>query len=192
MKLDRNALMAGLVLLLVLLAGAVLGGTVVKTLMPQFGPPGMLRGGGPPGGPPGGGPPEPEVVARLMGRELGLTSEQQTQVEVLLREEMAATRALMEELRPKLDGQHARSRERLEALLTPEQKQRLDQLRPVPPDGEPLGPLGGPARRPPPFGGPPRGHFGGPPPGGPPPGGRFPPPQHPPPGGEPQPPPPPP
>ena len=131
--------------------GAGLTGARFLRLGPGFG----HRGG--PGGP-GGRPPSPAGIAERMKGELGLTADQQKQIEEAFRTGedrlegfRTRTRTEFDDLRRQLDAD-------IEKVLTPEQFARYKTLRrPEPPDG----------RRPPP----PDGGFdprGGPPPGPPP------------------------
>ena len=162
MKIDRAALTAGLVLLMVLLTGAVLGAVLARA-WPAPGP-GPLGPPPPPGGRPME-PPPPEALADRLRVELRLTGEQHAQVRDLLQREMEQTRALLDQVRPRLEEAHRQARQELRALLTPEQARRLDEMdRHPPPPGPPPGPPGphgphGPPPWPPP----------GPPPGPPPP-----------------------
>jgi Spy/CpxP family protein refolding chaperone len=142
-----------------------------------------------------GGPPSPWVGQRMdflkfMGDRLGLSQEQREQIDRLIKESQQRTRELWEPVAPKLQEEMRRLKEAVDAVLTPEQRAKAEELhkqrfsRPPGERGERPGRWGdgqGPRRRPP--GAPQDG--GGPPPGPPqegPGGGQSTPPPDPPPG----------
>lgn len=61
-----------------------------------------------------------------MRRDLELTDEQAAQVRSILEETRREYRALREETRPRYDGIRHGARERIRALLTPDQRERFD------------------------------------------------------------------
>lgn len=149
----------------------------------------------PPGPPMPGGPPSPWVGQRMdflkfMGDRLGLSPEQQEEIDRLIKETQQRTRELWEPVAPKLQEEMRRLKDAVDAVLTPEQRAKAEELhkqrfsRPPGERGERPGRWGdgpGPRRRPP---GAPQDN-GGPPPGPPPQapgGGQSAPPPGPPPG----------
>jgi Spy/CpxP family protein refolding chaperone len=137
----------GLFVSVVFVLGMAAGAGLMRVM--RFGPP-----PGPRRPPP---PPSPAMMADRLTRDLSLTPDQRTQLEVVLRQGSerlerfhAATGDAYAKLRKELDAD-------IERLLTPEQQVKFRARRPEPRGG-----------RPPREGGPPR---GGPPPpdGGPPP-----------------------
>jgi hypothetical protein len=64
------------------------------------------------------------LLPAQMGEDLGLTPEQQREIERILREEQAAIRALTEQLQPALMAVIERSRDRIQEVLTDEQAAR--------------------------------------------------------------------
>jgi Spy/CpxP family protein refolding chaperone len=145
--LGRRRLWIGLFVSVIFVLGMAAGAGLTR--MMRFGPP-----FGPRRPPP---PPSPAMMADRLTRDLSLTPEQRTQLEVVLRQGSerlerfhAETGDAYGKLRKELDAD-------IERLLTPEQQVKFRARRPGPRDG-----------RPPRDGGPPR---GGPPPpdGGPPP-----------------------
>jgi Spy/CpxP family protein refolding chaperone len=149
-------MIAGLVLLLVALAGGLAGLAVDRlVLLPhRFGGPGF----GPHDrrGPP---PPNHEFRDRF-AHDLGLTDDQQVRIDSLMDRQMREMRAIRSQVQPRVDSIIGRTRRELDAVLTPEQRQKAEVLRkqhPPPPrppdDGMPGGP-GGPEG--PPDGPPPR------------------------------------
>lgn len=104
-------------------------------------------------------PPPPPPVFHMLG-ELGLSTQQQQQAQDIRDRHEPKLRAIFLENFPKLRAAHNQMEEELRTILTPEQRQKLDELK---------------TRRP--F----RGGFGPPPPGMGPPGAGLPPPFPPPP-----------
>ncbi len=146
-------MMAGLVLLLVALAGGLAGVALDRlVLLPHmFGG----RGFGPRGrhGPP---PPNHEFRDRF-AHDLGLTDYQQVRIDSLMDRQMREVRAIRSQVQPRVDSIIARTRHELDAVLTPVQRQKAEALRkqhPPPPPPPEDGMPGGPDR--PPDGPPPR------------------------------------
>ena len=83
-------------------------------------------------------------------RELELTPEQQRSVDSIMTQQMADFRRLRESMQPRFDSVIATAQSRLEAVLTPAQREKLKSLRAQ----EAFGPrdsFGGRERRPPHF-----------------------------------------
>jgi len=138
-------------------AGAAAGAGLHAWLGPRPGP-----RHGPPGGPP------PRGLPPYL-RELDLSADQERQAEAIFERHRAAIDAVMRDSMPRIQAIDERVEEELGAILRPEQKARLAELRKRRPPPPPPGARGGP-------GGPPTPDF---PPG---PGGFPPPPPGPPPG----------
>jgi Spy/CpxP family protein refolding chaperone len=68
-----------------------------------------------------------EIIGR-MTHEVGLTPEQQTQVTAIVDDTHAQWRALYSPLDPKKDEIRQQSRAKLRALMTPEQKVKLEEF----------------------------------------------------------------
>ncbi|HSY59888.1 MAG TPA: hypothetical protein VK795_10020 [Terriglobales bacterium] len=68
-----------------------------------------------------------EIIGR-MTHEVGLTPEQQTQVTAIVDDTRAQWRALYSPLDPKKDEIRQQSRAKLRALMTPEQKVKLEEF----------------------------------------------------------------
>jgi Spy/CpxP family protein refolding chaperone len=149
----RGRMIAGLVLLLVALAGGLAGVAVDRlVLLPH------LFGGrdvGPRGrhGPP---PPNHEFRDRF-AHDLGLTDDQRVRIDSIMDRQMREVRAIRREVQPRVDSIIGRTRHELDAVLTPDQRQKAEILRkkhPPPPrppdDGMPGGPDGPPDAPPPP------------------------------------------
>jgi Spy/CpxP family protein refolding chaperone len=119
----------------VLAVGAAL---LPATSMAQNGPPPAEKRGGPGGGRMG----FEQMVARL-DEAVTLTDEQKTKIAAIYKEQMAAMQAIpQEERREKMRESMAATREKVRALLTPEQAKKFDDM-PAPGRGGPGGP-GGP------------------------------------------------
>jgi Spy/CpxP family protein refolding chaperone len=85
-------------------------------------PPGTvsIRGGGRAGQ-------RPVVVERFM-RELDLTPTQSRQMDTIMLQDFAAVRSLREAMQPKVDSVVALTRQRIDSVLTPEQRVRYHEL----------------------------------------------------------------
>jgi Spy/CpxP family protein refolding chaperone len=98
--------------------------------------------------PPGGGPP-PWL------RELRLTDAQRVAAEVIFKRHHDDVDALMRETLPKVRARNEQMEQELAAVLSPEQRQQLEEIRarrPPPPPPPPGGPPGFEGRPPPPPG----------------------------------------
>jgi hypothetical protein len=148
----RGRMIAGLVLLLVALTGGLAGVAVDRlVLLPYiFGD----RGFGPHGrhGPP---PPNHEFRDRF-AHDLGLTHDQQVRIDSIMDRQMREVRAIRNQVQPRVDSIISGARRELDAVLTPEQRQKAEVLRkqhpppPRPPEGRMPGGPGGPRDGPPP------------------------------------------
>lgn len=122
---------AGVVLALVAMVGALLGilgdrlvaqQRTPEEPVPAFQPgqgraPGMMR---------------PEMVRRYgqqLGRELDLTEPQRARIDSIMMQERLRIRELNQEFQPRFREIAEQTRERVDAVLTPEQRERLRDLR---------------------------------------------------------------
>jgi len=71
--------------------------------------------------------PGPFFLDRL-GRQLDLTAEQRQQVAEIIEESHREARALHEEMLPRVQAQLDRTRQRILAVLTPEQRERFEEF----------------------------------------------------------------
>jgi Spy/CpxP family protein refolding chaperone len=144
---------------------------------------GILRFMGPPGPPPPGLGGPPPMFGPLPLEQLGLSQDQQNEVHEILERHRPELETILRESFPKVRAVNDQVEREVRAVLTAEQRARLDELKrrgpPPPPPGAPPPPPGFPGGPPPPGapgfgpGGPPPPGFG---PGGPPPPGAPPPP----------------
>lgn len=114
----KSRLVAGLVIVLVLVAGIAIGFFLHQAGPWRHGPPGFGIGGPPPGR---GGAIKDRMLARL-DRDLKLTPTQHGTIDTVLTRREADLRALMAETRPRFDSIAARTRSDIQAVLTPEQR----------------------------------------------------------------------
>lgn len=117
----KTRLLLWLVLAVAFVLGAATGAALDATYRLKAGDPcrdehGEGRGGGRNRG----------AAFEEMRRELNLTDEQAAQVRSILEETRGEYRALREETRPRYDRIRHGARERIRALLTPEQRERFD------------------------------------------------------------------
>lgn len=87
----------------------------------------------PPGPPVPGGPPSPWVGQRMdflkfMGDRLGLSPEQREEIDRLIKETQQRTRELWEPVAPKLQEEMRRLKDAVDAVLTPEQRAKAEEL----------------------------------------------------------------
>ena len=103
----------------------------------QNGPPPADKRGGP-----GGGRMGPEQMKARLDEVVTLTAEQKTKVTAIYKEQMAAMQAIpQEERREKMRESMTATREKVRAVLTPEQAKKFDDM-PAPGRGGPGGPGG--------------------------------------------------
>lgn len=119
---------AGIVLALVATLGALLGILGDRLVAQQReAPPAMEP---PPGRTPG--MMRPEMVrgyGQQLARHLDLTDGQRAQIDSILMQERLRVRELNREFQPRFRAVARQTRERVEAVLTPEQRARLGELR---------------------------------------------------------------
>jgi Spy/CpxP family protein refolding chaperone len=115
MNSTRGRLIAALVLFIVAVAGGLTAVALDRTL---------LRHGRPHGGPPFGPPPHEREFRDRMSREIGLSSDQQRRVDSLMDRQISEIRRLRAEVQPRLDSVVAETRREIEAILTPEQREK--------------------------------------------------------------------
>ena len=121
--LRKSRLVAGLVIVLVFLAGAAVGFWCHHAIAPR----GFLRFaiGGPPAGPP------PEMkgwMLQRLDRDLDLTPEQHARIDTVLTQRETDIRALMTETRPRFEAIASRTRAEIQTVLTPEQQEKFAKL----------------------------------------------------------------
>jgi hypothetical protein len=120
-ELRRSRVVAGVVIVLVLLAGVAIGFFLHHEVPWRHGPHGFGVGGPPPG-------PPPEVKKRMLDRldrDLKLTPDQHARIDTVLTHREADLHALMLETRPRFDSIAARTRSEIQAVLTPEQREEF-------------------------------------------------------------------
>jgi Spy/CpxP family protein refolding chaperone len=121
--LSRSRLLAGIVIVLVFLAGVAVGFFLHHEL-PRHGWAGFAIGGPPPG-------PPPELKGRMLqrlDRALDLTPEQHARIDSVLTRRESDLRALMTEARPRFEAIAARTRSEIQAVLTPAQQQKFAEI----------------------------------------------------------------
>jgi Spy/CpxP family protein refolding chaperone len=119
----RSRLVAGVVIVLVFLAGVGAGVFLHHTLL-RRGWPGFGLSGPPPG-------PRPEMkdwmLARL-DRSLSLTPDQHARIDSVLTRREADLRTLMSETRPRFQAIASRTRSEIQSVLTPEQRDKFAEI----------------------------------------------------------------
>ena len=86
----------------------------------------LERPRGPQAGPPH--PPIPLPFTREIEVRLGLSEDQKARIHAILRESRDEADAIRRELRPRLEGHLEATRERIGAVLTPEQRAKFEEL----------------------------------------------------------------
>jgi Spy/CpxP family protein refolding chaperone len=141
-------LVAGLVLLVAVLAGVIVGVAADRALLL----PSMHRGfDHDPRGPHG--PPRDREFRERFARELGLTRDQQTRIDSIMDRQGRELRIVRRQVQPQLDSIITGARRALDSVLTPEQRKKAEAIRKrhPPPPGPPPGDFpGGPEGPPPP------------------------------------------
>jgi hypothetical protein len=124
-SLRSSRLLAGIVILLVGLAGIAIGAALDRAVEHRR-MMSIVVGGRVPKGP----PPEARrwVLSRLQ-RELNLSPGQRAQVDSVLARREADVRALMIEMRPRFEAISDRTRRDIQAALTPDQQKRFTEMR---------------------------------------------------------------
>jgi Spy/CpxP family protein refolding chaperone len=122
-ELRKSRLVAGLVIVLVFLAGAAVGFWCHHAL----GPRGFL--GFAIGGPPAGPPPEMKGwMLKRLDRDLDLTPEQHARIDTVLTRRETDIRALMTQTRPRFEAIASQTRGEIQAVLTPAQQEKFAQI----------------------------------------------------------------
>jgi len=119
----KSRLVAGVVIVLVFLAGAAVGFFVHHAML-RRGFPGLAIGGPPPG-------PPPEMkgwMLERLDRELDLTPAQHARIDTVLTRREADLRALMSEARPRFEAIATRTRSEIQAVLTPAQQEEFAKI----------------------------------------------------------------
>ena len=119
----KSRLVAGVVIVLVFLAGGAVG-FFLHHAMPPRGFLGLAIGGPPPG-------PRPEVIGWMFKRldhELELTPAQHARIDTVLTRREADLRALMTEARPRFEAIATRTRSEIQAVLTPQQQEQFAKI----------------------------------------------------------------
>jgi Spy/CpxP family protein refolding chaperone len=119
----KSRVVAGVVIVLVFLAGVAVGFFLHHTL-PRRAWPGLAMGG-----PPHGRPPEVKgwMLERL-DRELKLTPEQHARIDSVLTRRESDLRALMMEARPRFEAIATKTRTEIQAVLTPDQQEKFAEI----------------------------------------------------------------
>jgi hypothetical protein len=120
----KSRLVAGVVIVLVLMAGIAIGFFLHQALPWRHGPPGFGIGGPPPGH----GPAVKDRMLARLDRELKLTPSQHATIDTVLTRREADLRALMAETRPRFDSIAARTRADIQAVLSPEQRDQFAKI----------------------------------------------------------------
>lgn len=124
--------MAVLVLLAVAVAGGAGGVLIDRTLLA---PKPQARGDGPPRGDMRGGRgggPSPEARRRFsdrMAKELGLTPEQQVQVDSIMTRQFRGMEAASATIRPRIDSLVKAAQASMDSVLSPEQREKVKAMR---------------------------------------------------------------
>ena len=143
----REFWLAALVLLLAVFAGGV-GGVLLDrlVLLPELGRGSGFRQG------PGGHSPSHREFRNRFARELGLSAEQQKQIDSIMDRQVRELRAVRGRVQPDVDTIVRRTRRALDSVLTPEQREKAAELRrrhPRRPGPSPGGGPDGPGEPPP-------------------------------------------
>jgi Spy/CpxP family protein refolding chaperone len=120
---SRSRVVAGIVIVLVFLAGAAVGFFVHHAML-RRGFPGLAIGGPPPG-------PPPEMKGWMLDRldrELDLTAAQHARIDTVLTRRETDLRTLMSEARPRFEVIAARTRTEIRAVLTPAQREKFGEI----------------------------------------------------------------
>lgn len=120
----KSRLVAGIVIVLVFLAGGAVGFFLHHATLHRRGFPGLAIGGPPPG-------PPPAVKGWMLDRldrELDLTAAQHARIDTVLTRREADLRALMSEARPRFEAIATRTRTEIQAVLTPAQQAKFGKI----------------------------------------------------------------
>jgi Spy/CpxP family protein refolding chaperone len=155
-KRPAGPLLAILVLFLIAFAGGLAGVVMDRlVLLPRrFEGPAFEHG-------PGRHPPRDRDFRRRFAQEVGLSEQQQTRIDSIMDRQGRELRAVRRQVQPQVDSIVVRTRRELDSVLTPEQRQKAEEIRrrhprpPGPPPenfppegrgGPPDGPPGTPPR----------------------------------------------
>jgi Spy/CpxP family protein refolding chaperone len=117
----RGRLLATVVLLLVALAGGLAGIALDRrVLLPRLFGPRFEHGLG---------HHPPREFRKRLARELGLTAEQQTRIDSIMSRQGQELRAIRRGVQPQLDSIISRTRRELDSVLTPEQREKAQEIR---------------------------------------------------------------
>jgi hypothetical protein len=119
----KSRVVAGIVIVLVFLAGGAVGFFLHHAMLPRRGFPGLAIGG-----PPG---PPPEVKGWMLDRldrELELTAVQHARIDTVLTRREADLRVLMSEARPRFEAIATRTRTEIQSVLTPSQQEEFAKI----------------------------------------------------------------
>jgi Spy/CpxP family protein refolding chaperone len=122
-ELRKSRLVAGIVIVLVFVAGVAVG-CYVHQSMPRHGFPGLAIGGPPPG-------PPRELkgsILRRLDHDLELTPQQHARIDSVLTRRESDLRTLMSETRPRFEAIAARTRSEIQSVLTPAQQQKFAEI----------------------------------------------------------------
>ena len=122
-ELRKSRLVAGIVIVLVFLAGTAVGFWCHHALGPR-GFPGFAIGGPPPG-------PPPEMkrwMLERLDRDLDLTPEQHARIDTVLTRRETDIRSLMTETRPRFEAIASRTRSEIQGVLTPAQQEKFARI----------------------------------------------------------------
>jgi Spy/CpxP family protein refolding chaperone len=120
----RSRLLAGIVIVLVFVAGVALGFFLRHEMSWHDGPHGLAIGGPPPR-------PSGSVKASMLerlDRELNLTPAQHARIDSVLTRREADLHALMTQTRPRFDSIARRTRAEIQAVLTPAQRDEFAKI----------------------------------------------------------------
>jgi Spy/CpxP family protein refolding chaperone len=147
---SHGPLLAGLVLLVAVMAGGIAGVAVDRLLLLPSMHGGQGHGSGGPHG-----PPRDREFRQRFGRDVGLTAEQQMKIDSIMDREGRELHAVRGQVQPRIDSIVSRTRRALDSVLTPEQRKKAAAIRkrhpprPGPPPGEFPGGRAGPEGQPP-------------------------------------------
>ena len=128
-RFEREALLAAVLLVVTLLVGVAGGVVLERWVLRERRPPMVARGPGM-GAMPRRDPADLRLqFTRQLAQELDLDSGQRRTADSLIRLQQQEARAAMRALRPRLDSINAHTEQKIGALLTPEQRQRWEELR---------------------------------------------------------------
>jgi Spy/CpxP family protein refolding chaperone len=127
-KTPGGPLLALMVVVIAVLAGAVAGIAVDRLiLLPHSHREAWHGGAGLHGGP--GRPPRDREFRNRFARELGLSSQQRISIDSIMDRQGRELRGVRREVQPRLDSIVSRTRAALDSVLTPEQRKKAEAIR---------------------------------------------------------------